>query len=265
MKSQQRALQKAFEDATQYSNPGIIGTKREEGVKKFLKDHLPRRFDVVRGEAVDFVGTQSLELDLMVYDASLNAPFTGEENIQLIPAEALLCIVEVKSALDGKEWQRIARNVARYLEMRPYRSSFAVRRGSQNAVPDDLPRCFYSVVAFSSRLANRPGWAHRELDLMTKAFGSPDCLGLDRVLILDRGVINPLEQTYRDSNDMGASLFTWYVSMANFLNREASRRDPMDWQQYAGAEFNVDWRAILPITRPGNIGSVKTPRGPLRP
>ena len=264
MTSQQRALQKAFEDATEYSNPGLIGTKREEGVKNFLKDHLPRRFDVVKGEAVDYLGTQSLELDLMVYDASLNAPFQGAGNIQLLPAEALLCIIEVKSTLDG-EWPRIARNVARYLEMRPYRSNFAVRRGSQSAVADDLPRCFYSVVAFSSRLVNRPGWARRELDLMTKAFGSPECPGLNRVLILDRGVINPLDQTYRGSDDMGSNLFTWYVSMANFLNREALRRYPMDWQQYAGAEFNTDWRDILPITRPGNIGSVKIPRGPIRP
>jgi hypothetical protein len=196
----------------------------------------------------------------MVYDASLNAQFEGEEQVRLLPAEALLTIVEVKSTLDSKEWSKIAKSVAKYLELKPYRKSFGVRRGGQKATPDELPRCFYSVVAFSSRLVRSSGWARREFDLMTRAFGSVECLGLDRVLILDRGVINPLERRFRESDDFGSNLFTWYIALANFINREAPRREPMDWQQYAGAAFETGWRNIVPITRPGAIGHARFPR-----
>ena len=227
MRSQQEALKKAFEDATlYYSHPGIIGKKREEGVRKFLRDHLPRSLDVVNGQAVDYLGTQTPELDIMVYDASLNAPFEGEDSASLLPAEALLAIIEVKSSLDSGEWVKIAKQVSRYLELKPYRGEFGIRRGGQSATPDNLPRCFYSVVAFSSSLKKIPGWARREVQSMTRAFGSDECLGLDRVLILDRGVINPLERRFRGSDDFGSNLFTWYVSLANFLNREAPRRAP---------------------------------------
>lgn len=245
MKSQQDALTRAFDDATFYSHPGIRGEKREDGVRKFIAGQLPDSLSVVTGQAVDYFGTVSRQLDVMVYDATLNAPFEGE-NIKLLPAEALLAIVEVKSTLSSKEWPRIAQSVARYLELQPYRKPFATRRGGQRATPDELPRCFYSVVAFSSDLAKSSGWPEREFDRMTAAFESEACLGLDRVLILDRGVINPQECRYRASESFGSNLFTWYISMANFLNREAPRRKPMDWQQYAGASFDTSWHRISP-------------------
>src|SRR6266571_739523 len=245
MRSQQDELSRAFEDATQYTHSGIRGEVREGGVRKFLADQLPQSLNVVTGQAVDYFGTVSRQLDIMVYDATLNAPFQGER-IKLLPAEALLAIVEVKSKLSSQEWRRIAQSAAKYLELRPYRRQFATRRGGQSSVPDELPRCFYSVVAFSSDLSASPEWPQRESARMTEAFGSEECLGLDRVLILDRGVINPGECRYRASNDFGTNLFTWYVSMAYFLNREAPRRKPMDWQQYAGASFDTSWRRIVP-------------------
>jgi Domain of unknown function (DUF6602) len=261
MKSQQDALTKAFDDATLYTNPGIRGEKREDGVRKFLADQLPQSLSVVTGQAIDYFGTVSRQLDIMVYDATLNAPFEGER-IKLLPAEALLAIVEVKSTLSSAEWPKIAQSVAQYLELRPYRRQFAVRRGGQKAVADDLPRCFYSVVAFSSDLAKSSGWQQREFARMTTAFESEECLGLDRVLILDRGVINPSEGRHRSSDDFGSNLFTWYISMANFLNREAPRRKPMDWQQYAGASFETSWRRIVPRASrvSGTVRHQRTPR-----
>jgi hypothetical protein len=54
MRSQQEALKRAFEAATLYSHPGIIGSKREDGVRKFLQDHLPQSLGVVKGQAVDY-------------------------------------------------------------------------------------------------------------------------------------------------------------------------------------------------------------------
>jgi hypothetical protein len=257
MRSRQEALKNAFETATLYSHKGIIGSKREEGVRKFLRDHLPRNLDVVSGQAVDYLGTESGELDVMIYDSNLNAPFEGEGQVKLLPAEALLAIVEVKSRLDSKEWSKISKSVSKYVALKPYGESFAVRRSGRKATPDTLPRCFYSVVAFTSSLANSPGWARRELRLMAEAFGSSECLGLDRALILDRGVINPAGRRFRPNDDFGSNLFTWYVSLANFLNREVSRREGMDWQQYAGAEFATDWRNIVPPAQPGSIGNVR--------
>jgi hypothetical protein len=232
-----------------YQHPGIRGEIREEGVRKFLTAQLPQSLKVVRGQAVDYLGTISRELDIMVYDATLNAPFHGE-GTQLLPAEALLAIIEVKSRLDSKEWIKIASSVKRYLELRPYRGEFESRRDREKnpGASGKLPRCFYSVVAFSTDLANSADWPQREFRRMTNAFDSHECLGLDRVLVLDRGVINPGGSVCRRAGSLGENLFTWYVSMANFLNREAPRRKPTDWQQYAGAYFENSWQKIsLPV------------------
>jgi hypothetical protein len=249
MKSQQDALSKAFNDATLYTHRGIRGEQREEGVRRFLADQLPRSLSVVTGQAIDCFGTVSRQLDIMIYDSTLNAPFQGER-IELLPAEALLAIVEVKSKLSSDEWSKIAQSVDQYLKLRPYRRQFGVRRGGQGGIPDTLPRCFCSVVAFTSDLTTSAEWPQREFNRMTSAFGSDECLGLDRVLILDRGVVNASEGRYWASDDFGGNLFNWYVSLANFLNREAPRRKPMDWQQYAGASFDTGWQRIVPRVNP---------------
>src|SRR6266568_6164428 len=212
MKSQQDALNKAFDDATLYSHPGLKGGKREEGVSTFLAGQLPQSLKVVTGQAIDYRGSVSSQLDIMVYDANLNAPLHGEGQAKLLPAEALLAIVEVKTVVTLQEWDKVSRSVAKYLELMPYKNSFGTRRSGQKAVSDNLPRCFYSIVAFSSDLVKSPDWPQRELARMRNAFGNENCLGLDRVLILDRGVINPAGSRSLSNDDLGNNLFAWYVS-----------------------------------------------------
>jgi len=229
-------MAKAFEEATQFKHNTLRGGEREEGVREFLSKQLPDRLKVTTGEAVDRYGNTSSQLDVMVYDATLNSPFAGESN-SLLPAEALLAIVEVKTELTNEEWKRIAKSVEAFCRLRPYKEHFSLSKsGRENAVKPG-PRCFFTVAAFSSDLSSGSSWAKKEWERACKAIGNDSCLGLNRILVLDRGIINPTEAVYRPSADQGENLLAWFVGLANFLNREVPRREPMDWQIYAGGSF----------------------------
>jgi hypothetical protein len=244
MRTQQHAMAKAFEDATHFKHKDLRGGERERGVRKFLSEQLPGRLKVATGESIDRFGNTSAQIDVMVYDASLNAPFAGESN-DLLPAEALLAIVEVKTRLTKSEWKKVGAAIEKFRKLRPYKQAFDISKAGRSGVRPKLPRCFYSVVAFSSDLSlKKDDWARRELLRASEAIGSFDCEGLDRILILDRGMINPTEGVARSSDSPGDNLMAWYVGLANLLYREMPRRDPMDWQIYAGKTFG-DWEEIF--------------------
>lgn len=245
--SQQHAMARAFEEATQFKHKNLRGGQREDGVREFLNGQLPSSLKVSTGEAVDRYGNTSAQIDVMVYDATLNSPFIGESN-DLLPAEALLAIVEVKTKLTKAEWHKIADAVSKFQKLRPYQSKFAPLGAGKGGVVDPLPRCHYSVIAFSSNLAASESWADREWKRALETFGENHDPHLDRVLILDRGIINPVENSYRPSASQGENLLAWFVGLANFLNREVPRRKPMDWQNYAGRSFG-GWKPLAKETQ----------------
>ncbi len=242
MATQQHAMAKAFEEATQFKHKTLRGGEREQGVRQFLNDQLPSRLKVITGEAIDRFGNTSSQLDVMVYDSALNSPFAGESS-GLLPAEALLAIVEVKTKLTRSEWKKISSSIEKFRALRPYKKTFGLSKAGRQGIASELPRCFYSVVAFSSDLSANDTWAEREQQRARDYFGTDDCLGLDRILILDRGIINPTENVFRSSTSQGENLMGWFVGQVNFLHREMPRREPMDWQTYAGSAFG-GWKPM---------------------
>src|SRR5216684_4814390 len=65
--SAQKRLWAAWEEARQFEHKGLRSTHREDAVRQFLSDHLPRAYAVASGEAVDSQEHRSGELDVMIY------------------------------------------------------------------------------------------------------------------------------------------------------------------------------------------------------
>jgi hypothetical protein len=81
---------------------GHKGGAREEELRKFFQERLPTNFAVVEGEVVDLMGNTSPQLDMMFYDQSVNfALISGSTHV--LPAEAFLCSIEIKSLLPQAE------------------------------------------------------------------------------------------------------------------------------------------------------------------
>ena len=60
--------------SSQIHHSGSKGEVREEILKRFLKDYLPKKYSVSSGEIIDIEGNVSNQCDVVIYDAS-NCPF----------------------------------------------------------------------------------------------------------------------------------------------------------------------------------------------
>lgn len=84
----------------------VISHKPEKGrivegvVKSALRAILPGRFSIGTGFAITASGRTSPQLDLVIYDAFLNAPIILEGGTGLFPIECVYGFVEVKSVLN---------------------------------------------------------------------------------------------------------------------------------------------------------------------
>lgn len=90
------ALAKARAD---FDHRGVKGDAVEEAVRAFLRAHLPRRYDVGKGEVIDRFGHRTSQLDVIVLNDE--QPFVHPEGTSgVYLAEGVSAVGEVKTRLD---------------------------------------------------------------------------------------------------------------------------------------------------------------------
>ena len=82
-------------------NP-TIGTLTEEILRKFLATFLPKGVSVEQGFVVDNNGELSKQVDIIIYDSQLYAPYYRINDIVVVPNASVLAIVEVKTTVKSK-------------------------------------------------------------------------------------------------------------------------------------------------------------------
>ena len=102
-------------------------------------------------------------------------------------------------------------------------------------------------MGYTSDLSSNSEWAQKEFDRMrsaaTEARKSLDCV--DRLFVLDRGIINPTKPAGIWEADSADSVFlNCYLHVVNFLARESERREPVDWQIY-GPRHTRGWKPLI--------------------
>ncbi len=231
-----------FENAGEFSHNGLAGSGREGAVAKFLRAHLPTRFVVTTGQAVDSEEAISTQLDVIVYDSHLSAPLVRSDDAEILPAEALLAVVEVKTTFTLAEAKKCAKAVQTLAGLKPYGKQFTTARTQGQSADDGLPRCMYSVLAFDSNLA-ADEWVTKEWERIRGAAeaASVDVARIDRVAILKRGLIVPPTCSARTAADDKGVLRDWFLHLSDFLVREATHRRPYDWNRYGRAARDDSW------------------------
>ena len=230
--SAQNSLWSSFEESLGYMQRGDIGDHREDALAHFLEQRLPARYAVARGEVVDTRGTRSGQTDILIYDQSLTTPLITGRNV-VLPAEALLATIEVKTTLSGDEISKSVNGIKALHDLRPWDAPYAVVNGPQGLVTDpDLPRILTSIFAYRSNLAT-DDWHAKEMRRVRAACrtaGLPlPCL--DRVVVLNRGILNPAKGVALVPGEKEV-LGYWFFNLMNFLAREAGRRKAFPWNDY---------------------------------
>jgi hypothetical protein len=228
-----------FKTATAFDHSTARGEYREEGVRQFLSSQKPDRYAIDTGFAYDARDETSGQLDIMIYRRYDTPPLLTGKSL-VVPCESLLAAVEVKSKLTAGEIRdslKIARSIR---QLSPFGKQFIDAPGRGAAAPaSDMPRCQFSIFAFSTDLEPGDDWLNREGSRLRRYAKELDIpvQWVDRLIVLDRGIINCIEGRGHDSVRSGQSaLQIWFVHLLNYLRREDARRKGIDIDIYGGQD-----------------------------
>ena len=219
------------------------GTERERTVQAFLREHLPQTFAIASGEVVDVYDSHSPQIDVLIYDALRNYAFFSGASV-VLPAEALLASVEVKSTLTRAEIARSLKAAEALKSLKPFREPVAVPK-RDGASRDYKCRYLHSVFAYTSDLAAE-GWLQSETQRfrqVAKELGISETR-IDRVYVAGRGLLNfPFSIGIEETIETASGLMHLYIDILNFLVRENGARKPVPVMDYAGRLRNK-WQPL---------------------
>lgn len=90
-------------------HPGLTGAIREIVVRELLRPILPPAIDIGTGKIVDHTGTQSAEIDIVLYDRSLMPPllYGSGGAIGAFPVEACIYAIQIKSTSSASNLSQV--------------------------------------------------------------------------------------------------------------------------------------------------------------
>lgn len=269
MKEAGEQLALDFRKATAFEHAGIQGGQREESVRRFLQERLPGGYEVTTGTVFDARDKQSKQLDVLIYRVR-DTPFLVPGDPVLVPCESLLAAIEIKSTLTAaklREGLEVARSIR---GLRPFDKEFADAR-TRGQEADDQPRCLFSIFAFGTDLTPGKDWLPREgarfIRVAQELYVPPQYV--DRLIVMDRGIINCAEGRGHDTARSGQSAMQiWFVHLINHLLREDRRRKEIDIDIYSSRNRWTalpDWpRPVPPRERKSPASAKAKPPAPAR-
>ena len=107
-----KRLRQEFAELSTVPHNALKGSEAEELVRRFLREHIPKRFDVASGFVMDPEDTVSRQTDVLVYDA-FNCPvYRASENAGIFPSDNVAAVVEVKIRLTRERLREAFQNIA---------------------------------------------------------------------------------------------------------------------------------------------------------
>jgi hypothetical protein len=224
----------ALQKTSSIQHRGNKGASREEELRRFFRERLPTRFAVAEGEVVDLNGNTSPQLDMMFYDQSDNFALISGAT-QILPAEALLSSVEVKSILTHAEIEKSVNAARKLRQLRPYGRELGGTDIGDNSTKIKLARYFHCIFAYASDLSS-DRWMFREGARFSSLCGDDHLI--DGVYVLNRGYLNLTQKAGLAENADGNAITNFYFSVMNFIQREAARRRPTPYDRYVTHPYN---------------------------
>lgn len=171
-----KKLRQEFDELTTVPHNALKGSEAEQLVRKFLGDHIPKRFAVGSGFIIDPHDTVSRQTDVVVYD-SFNCPvYRASDSAGIFPSDNVAAVVEVKSSLNTAELEDCFEKIS------------SVKRLSKHSVSGHGPersQTLGCVFAFSCKLKPETLLQHYSRLLQSSGLGPH----IDLLLLLDQAVI----------------------------------------------------------------------------
>jgi hypothetical protein len=207
---------------------GNKGSSREESLRQFFRERIPKAYAVTEGEVVDLNGSVSPQLDLMFYNQSINFALSADQS-SILPAEALLASVEVKTLLNKAEIDKSIIAAKKLRQLRPYDRALGGADVGDSPPKVKIARYYHCLFAYGSDLSEKD-WMNREAERIRALCGSQHLI--DAVYVLNRGLLNITANIGRLEDDRGGAISNFYFSILNFIQRENNRRAETPFDRY---------------------------------
>src|SRR5690348_6721942 len=106
-----------FKISSQFKHPVGKGDNREAALREFLKEYLPKRYSVGRGEIISSGNIVSKQCDIVIYDAEFCPSLIVSEHHALYPLESVYGVIEVKSTLTAQDLDMAYENIRSVKEL----------------------------------------------------------------------------------------------------------------------------------------------------
>jgi uncharacterized protein DUF6602 len=230
----------ALLETSHVTNSGIKGGKREEAFRHFVQQRLPSRFGVATGEVVDQFNLSSPQLDVLIFDKMRDFSLS-DGDIQILPAEALLASIEVKSKLTASEIRESSQAARKLRALRPFGSKLGGRdMGALEKDSGKRARYLHCLFAYNTDIVEAD-WVNGEASRFIQHQQPGEHL-VDVVYVLDRGVLYLSDGRGRSEDKDGSAITTFYFTILNFIERESRRRPQTPYQDYASRLAGRDWK-----------------------
>ena len=101
------------EDQKKLIHPGEYGMYREKVVAKFLRNFLPKNYDIATGFIVNNANEISTQCDIVIYNRDLTPLISGYNNQEFYTVETVVAIGEVKSKLSKSAFKAALNKLAK--------------------------------------------------------------------------------------------------------------------------------------------------------
>lgn len=230
-----------------YSSTGALrhslskGEQRENPIRDFFHELLPRRFSVSSGEVFDSSGNVSPQSDMIIYRTIDGIPVLDQQPT-LLQAESAMCITEVKTKIDTGEYKDCLRKANKIFQLRPFGRKLQQAERGRNPGPEEC-RYFISIFAYGSDIkGDLKAERDRYIACANELRINPGLI--DRIYILGKGIINPATDRFAaDTEERKVGLFYFYSNLLQFATREAKRRKEVPYIAYFG-KMSEGWSSF---------------------
>ena len=236
-------MQSDFEKVTKLvSHPGVKGTARENALMKYLRPHIPDKFEFSDGIIIDSFDHQSCQVDVIIHDR-IATPFLQDQDLaNVIPIESVYAVIEVKSTLTKDELIKCIANIK------------SVRSLQKNTITGQISPTLGFVFAYD---------ADSTLETIYKNFlelskDLPPEQQITCICVLNKGLILPIHKERLSSIMLLPSmdtLFAMHINASNallmfylllFQGLNSITVYPPNMMAYANSDGRLDTQIIVP-------------------
>ncbi|HCS50737.1 DUF6602 domain-containing protein [Rubinisphaera sp.] len=232
-----------FKGTSEFRHAQTKGNEREVPIRNLFQRVLPEPYKAVGAEIFDVKGRRSCQHDVVIFNSHKNPTFVSGKST-ILPAEAALVIVEVKSKLNSTEVKKCFKAARTLKELHPFGKP-ACNSPPANGGKNEGVRYFYTLFAYDSDL-RKSNWMNSEYERIDKIRLEEkiDTFPIDRLYVADRGIIMPAQARGCEESDYsGEALMEFLIHSVNFCLREDSRRPPVEYVNYTRSGSNK-WKNL---------------------